>query len=562
MKITKLLNINIFILVLLVTVTGSSLYLLFSSINDRITVNEANLEITNLSREIINAANEQTNLIKNYAISGKKKFLNDYQQTQEQETKEEQIIARLLELKAPDELIHMIEETHTYTNNMEKIESQSIAAIAEQNFERARNLIFGESYISQQSILQATLEMFDAELQKWVNGRTDQADRSMVTHLYIAILSTFTMAVFTIFHMLHIKRKIKPLHALTNIASQVAAGRLSVEMETSEAKDEVSLLGNTIYQLIHNFQLLIEEINKTAQKLLDASNQFFTGANTSTVAAREVASAFEEVAVGAGEQTDSLQTNLDAFTKINESVKHMDAFIQKANELALLTNEQTNAGEKSVNRTVTQMVSINQSVNDSNKKIASLLESTEKVNHITTLISELAEQTNLLALNAAIEAARAGEYGRGFAVVAAEVRSLAEKSRQAAGDIHLLIEDIKENTNESVRIMKQVFADVENGLVFTKETENQFHEIDESIEQLTPLLKQIAEQAKNVMMQVDDATETERKIVQIAENNTATSEKAVSSSQELVARMEEFANSAQKLKQMAETLQHVIQKFH
>ena len=93
MKITKLLNINIFILVLLVTVTGSSLYLLFSSINDRITVNEANLEITNLSREIINAANEQTNLIKNYAISGKKKFLNDYQQTQEQETKEEQIIA-------------------------------------------------------------------------------------------------------------------------------------------------------------------------------------------------------------------------------------------------------------------------------------------------------------------------------------------------------------------------------------------------------------------------------------------------------------------------------------
>ena len=84
------------------------------------------------------------------------------------------------------------------------------------------------------------------------------------------------------------------------------------------------------------------------------------------------------------------------------------------------------------------------------EQILHLSERTGQIGRMTDLVSELANQTNLLALNAAVEAARAGEHGKGFAVVGAEIRKLADQSKQSAERIATLVSDIHNATNASV----------------------------------------------------------------------------------------------------------------
>src|SRR5690606_19614531 len=111
-----------------------------------------------------------------------------------------------------------------------------------------------------------------------------------------------------------------------------------------------------------------------------------------------------------------------------------------ASESASNAEQQTVTGQLKMKETIDQIENVQESVTKSNAEMTVLTEKAKEINKIVVLIDTLSKQTNLLSLNAAIEASRAGEAGRGFNVVATEIRSLAEQTKVAAGQINDLIE--------------------------------------------------------------------------------------------------------------------------
>jgi methyl-accepting chemotaxis protein len=147
--------------------------------------------------------------------------------------------------------------------------------------------------------------------------------------------------------------------------------------------------------------------------------------------------------------------------------------------------------------------------------MARIEESSRKISDIIGVIDEIARQTNLLALNAAVEAARAGEAGRGFAVVASEVRTLAQRSSQAAKDI----KDLITNSN----------GKVQEGVGLVNKAGTALGEIVSAIKEVAEIVAGIAtasaqqssgiEQVNKAISQMDEATQQNSALV---EENAAT----------------------------------------
>jgi methyl-accepting chemotaxis protein len=154
-------------------------------------------------------------------------------------------------------------------------------------------------------------------------------------------------------------------------------------------------------------------------------------------------------------------------------------------------------------------------VSDAVSAMAQIENSSHKISDIIGVIDEIARQTNLLALNAAVEAARAGEAGRGFAVVASEVRSLAQRSSQAAKDIKDLIVKSSDQVRNGVELvnkaggsLNEIVASINKVAVVVAEIANASLEQSSGIEQINRALNQMDEvtQQNSALVEQNAAT--------------------------------------------------------
>ncbi|MFC0677040.1 methyl-accepting chemotaxis protein [Lysobacter korlensis] len=210
------------------------------------------------------------------------------------------------------------------------------------------------------------------------------------------------------------------------LLSAVADGDLGRRVEV-QLPGQFGVLANDANRTVEQLTQIVGEIRQTSDAINSAAGEIASGNNDLSQRTEQQAAALEETASSMEELTSTVRQNAEN--------------ARQANQLAIGAGGVASQGGAVVGRVVQTMSEINQS--------------SRKVAEIISVIDGIAFQTNILALNAAVEAARAGEQGRGFAVVAAEVRSLAQRSANAAKEIKQLISDSTLKVEEGGALVDQ-----------------------------------------------------------------------------------------------------------
>jgi methyl-accepting chemotaxis protein len=252
---------------------------------------------------------------------------------------------------------------------------------------------------------------------------------------------------------------------------------------------------------------LRDDLNNALASLDESIGAIGVDAETLRRAAGEIASASENLSSRAESQAASLEETAATVQEMSSTVRSNADNAERSTGLGQEASKQAAEGKAVAAEALSAMERIEQSAT--------------KITDITTLIDAIAFQTNLLALNASVEAARAGEAGKGFAVVASEVRSLAQRSAEAARDIKGLIAESAGHVGEGVKLVQRTDAALDRIAEGIREVADKIAEISAATREQSTGVEEIA----SAVAQMDQMTQQNAAVA----DETASAAKALDS---------------------------------
>ncbi len=296
-----------------------------------------------------------------------------------------------------------------------------------------------------------------------------------------------------------------PLSQLSAAVGSVASGDLTQPIVT-QRQDDIGAL--------------MQRVEELRQRYLQIMSQVRTAVDSVRIASTEIASGNQDLSHRTEQTASNLQQAAHSMAQLTSTVRHTADSARQANQLAASAAEVAARGGSVVGQVVTTM----QDINHSSKQIADII----------GVIDGIAFQTNILALNAAVEAARAGEQGRGFAVVAAEVRSLAQRSAEAAKEIKNLI---------GTSVTK-----VESGSQLVKDAGDTMGEIVTSVQRVSDIIGEITEASNEQSQGITRVSEAVNQLDQMTQQNAALVEESAAAASSLSEQAGRLAQGVQVFK--------------
>ncbi len=242
----------------------------------------------------------------------------------------------------------------------------------------------------------------------------------------------------------------------------VSEGDLTQKLE-STSDDEVGQLTRSFARMVEALREALTALKASAKELEEAGNDLHTTMDQQSQLIGQQAAALQETQVTAQE--------------IKQTSKLAAEKAQAVLQVAERAEEVGRAGETAVERSLGGISEIGRRALEVGDQIERLSESARQIGGITLTVKDLADQSNMLALNAAIEAVRSGEHGKSFAVVAREIRSLADQSIKATGQVGEILSQLQQSIRAAVSISHQSNEGMEAGLVQVRASGTNLREI-------------------------------------------------------------------------------------
>jgi methyl-accepting chemotaxis protein len=270
----------------------------------------------------------------------------------------------------------------------------------------------------------------------------------------------------------------QPLGLANEAAARIAEGDLSMGLD-SDRKDEFGDLLRSLNTMSLSLGNMVHQVRQSTDSIATASSEIASGNNDLAARTEQTASNLQQTAASMDHLTQTVRQSADNANQASTLAANASSVAQKGGEV------------------VKQVVVTMEEINASSKKISDII----------GVIDGIAFQTNILALNAAVEAARAGEQGRGFAVVASEVRSLAQRSAQAAKEIKGLIGTSVEK--------------VESGARLVAEAGSTMSDIVQSVKRVTDIVGEITAAATEQSTGINEINRAVVNLDQMTQQNSA-----------------------------------------
>ena len=321
-------------------------------------------------------------------------------------------LAKLAEARAnSDDLVNTETRAMNLVKGLRADAQGKFTVQGDPDLEAARQLMHDRTYHANKAKIMKPVDEFLGMLDARTTANIDAANA--LAHRWQVAMWAYVGAMLvlcTVLVSMGFRRILAGLGSIREGAERVERGDL-VALHGEWPRNEVGDTQRSLMAMTHALQTLIRNVRSAVENINTASSEIASGNQDLSSRTEQAASSLEETAASMEQLTATVRQSADA--------------ARQANQLAASASAVAVRGGEVVNQVVATMNEINHS--------------SKKINDIIGVIDGIAFQTNILALNAAVEAARAGEQGRGFAVVASEVRSLAQRSAEAAKEIKGLI---------------------------------------------------------------------------------------------------------------------------